>query len=262
MLFIGFLLVGAVAGLMAGLFGIGGGIIIVPALIFVLNLQGVSPSLVTHIAVGTSLATIILTSLSSVSGHYQKEGIDWSIVRLLVPGICLGAVLGVATVLHISDHLLQSLIGVFSIIGAWRLYRGEGQQTTHRLIGRKTLGVMGGAVGYVSVVFGIGGGIVIMPLLVRYGMIMKRAVGTAAACGLPIAIVGALFYMLLGYDNLLLPNFSTGFVYWPAFLSIVVVSVPCARLGAVMMHRLPADKLRSLFAFLLLLIGLKLILGS
>lgn len=262
MLVIEFLLIGAVAGLMAGLFGVGGGIIIVPALIFVLNFQGVSPSLVTHIAVGTSLATIIPTSLSSVSGHYQKGGIDGCIVRLLMPGICLGAVLGVMTAVRISGHWLQNLIGVFAIIVAWRLYRDGSQQTTRHLLGRKTLMVMSGAIGYVSVVFGIGGGMIIVPLLARYGMIMKRIVGTASACGLPIAIIGTLFNMLLGYGNSLLPNFSTGFVYWPAFLNIVVASVPCARLGAVMMHRLPTDKLRCLFAFLLLLIGLTLVCRS
>lgn len=259
---IGFLLTGIVAGLLAGLFGLGGGIIIVPALIFILSFQGISPDVVTHLAVGTSLATIIPTSLSSMSSHHQKGGIDWFTFRFLAPGICLGAVLGVVTAVRISGLVLQSVIGVFAILVAWHLYRGVRNQTTRRMPGHKRLMILGGAIGYVSAVFGIGGGTVTVPLLTRYGMAMKRAVGTASACGLPIAIIGALFNMLLGYAHPLLPAFSTGFVYWPAFLGIVAVSVPFARLGAVLMHRLPVDKLRYLFAFLLLLIGLKFIFGS
>ncbi|WP_211826331.1 sulfite exporter TauE/SafE family protein [Kistimonas asteriae] len=262
MFVIGFLLAGAVAGLLAGLFGVGGGIIIVPALIFVFHLQGVSPEVLTHMAVGTSLATIIPTSLSSIYSHNQKGGIDWKTFRYLVPGICLGAILGVATAVHISGSLLQTLIGLFALLVAWRIYRGARQQSKRSLPGPARLGVYGGGIGYVSAVFGIGGGTVTVPLLTRYGMAMKRAVGTSSACGLPIAVVGALFNMLLGYANPQLPVYSTGFVYWPAFVGIVLASVPCARLGAVIAHRLPADKLRYLFALLLLVIGLKFIIGS
>ncbi|GAA4652708.1 sulfite exporter TauE/SafE family protein [Kistimonas scapharcae] len=262
MFVIGFLLAGAVAGLLAGLFGVGGGIIIVPALIFVLHLQGVSPEVLTHMAVGTSLATIIPTSLSSIYSHNQKGGIDWKAFRYLVPGICLGAVLGVATAVRISGSLLQSLLGMFALLVAWRIYRGGRQQSTRSMPGPARLGAYGGGIGYVSAVFGIGGGTLTVPLLTRYGMAMKRAVGTSSVCGLPIAIVGALVNMLLGYANPNLPAYSTGFVYWPAFIGIVLASVPCARLGAVIAHRLPADKLRYLFALLLLVIGLKFIIGS
>ena len=262
MLIIGFLSAGMMAGFLAGLFGVGGGIIVVPVLIFAFHLQGVSPEVLTHMAVGTSLATIIPASMTSIYSHNQKKGIDWKVCCYLVPGICLGAVPGVTTAVHISGNLLQGLFGVIALLIAWRIYQGDYRQLTRNIPGPAQLGACGGGIGYISAILGIGGGILIVPLLTRYGMAMKRAAGVSSVCGLATSTVGTLVNMLLGHANLQLPAGSTGFVYWPAFFGIVLASVPCTRAGVAIAHRLPANQLHRLFALLLLVIGLKFIIWS
>ena len=259
-----YLLTGAAAGTLAGLFGVGGGLIIVPALVFVFPLQGIHPDIVTHLAVGTSLATIVPTSISSTLSHHSKQAVAWSIFPILMAGIVLGAWFGVMTAISISGGTLQALIGAGAILIGLRmlLAKHQEQDISHSDISRKLLGAGGVLIGYVSSIFGIGGGALAVPFLSKIGVKMKQAVGTSAAGGLPIAITGATANILLGEDIAGLPAYSTGLVYWPAFLGIVLMSVPFARIGAKLAHSLPALTLKRLFACLLFAVGLKLILGS
>jgi hypothetical protein len=255
-----YLALGAVAGTAAGLFGVGGGLIIVPTLIVTLQWQGVAAVVLTHLAVGTSLATIVVTSISSVQAHHRRGAVDWSIVRAMTPGIVLGSSLGAMTASYLSGPQLQLAFGGFVLVIAAQMGLGLNASPHRDLPGRGGLFGAGSVVGWIAALFGIGGGSLTVPFLSWCNVAMRRAVACSAACGLPIAVFGSLSYMWQGYGNSALPEWSTGFVYWPAFMGIVATSSLCARLGAGLAHRLPAALLRRIFALFLLLVGIKLIL--
>ncbi len=262
MLVLIYLALGALAGTVAGLFGVGGGLIIVPTLIYTLSWQGVDAGVVTHLAVGTSLATIVVTSLSSVRAHHKRGAVDWSIVAALTPGIALGAVLGAVTASYLSGPQLQLAFGVFVLVIAARLGLGLSTAGQRQLPGAPGLLAAGGVIGWISSLFGIGGGSLTVPFLSWCNVVMQRAVACSAACGLPIALFGSVSYIWQGWGTGALPAGSSGYVYWPAFLGIVLTSTVFARLGASLAHRLPALLLRRIFALFLLLVGSQLISGS
>ncbi|MFS1523114.1 sulfite exporter TauE/SafE family protein [Microbulbifer sp. 2304DJ12-6] len=259
-----YLLVGAVAGTIAGLFGVGGGLIIVPALVLVFTAMGISPEILTHMAVGTSLATIVITSISSVRTHHQKAAVDWRVFWVMTPGILLGSWVGGITAERLSGAWLQLFIGIFAIVMAVRmwlsgLHHGEVSEGSGTLPGPPVLMTAGGVIGWVSAIFGIGGGALTVPFLSRCRVNMQRAIATSAACGLPIAIAGALSFSVQGWDNTLLPGWSSGYIYWPAFFGIVLASTFFARFGAILAHRFPARLLKHGFAALLCVIGFRFI---
>ncbi|WP_207062300.1 sulfite exporter TauE/SafE family protein [Motiliproteus sp. SC1-56] len=262
MLFLSYLILGACAGLLAGLFGIGGGLIIVPVLVISFELQGMSPEVLTHVAVGTSLATIIVTSLSSIRSHHLKQAVSWNLFWPLAAGICLGAILGVKTAGRLSGPALQTAIGVFAVLIAIQMALGLRPKGAQRLPGRPALVGAGGVIGWASAIFGIGGGSLTVPYLSWKGVRMQEAVGTSAACGLPIALMGALANVEEGWGNPELMPWSLGYVYLPAFLGIVLASAYFARLGALLAHRLPATILRRIFALLLFSVGLRFLLAN
>jgi uncharacterized membrane protein YfcA len=257
-----YLALGACAGTMAGLFGVGGGLIIVPALIYAFGAQGLPADVTTHLAIGTSLATIVVTSLSSVRAHQLRGSVDWRLAGLMVAGIVLGSALGAHTAGLLSGPQLQLALGCFVLIMALQMGLGLQADSRRQLPGVPGLTLAGGVVGWVSALFGIGGGSLTVPFLSWCNVRMQRAVGTSAACGVPIAVVGAMGYMLEGWGRAGLPPGSTGFVYWPAFFGIVVSSTSFARVGARLAHRLPPARLKRFFALFLLVIGLRLAYGS
>ncbi|MDX5976719.1 sulfite exporter TauE/SafE family protein [Vreelandella alkaliphila] len=257
----GYLLLGAVAGTMAGLFGVGGGLIIVPALVFAFGLQGVAPEITMHLAVGTSLATIVVTGASSALGHFRKGSIHKPWFMALLPGLMLGAIGGVFIADNLSGTVLGTLFGVFVLLLATKMVFGLSPKPGSSPPGNVAMTIAGGVVGAISALFGIGGGTMTVPWLSRCGASMTQAVGTSAACGLPIAMVGALTFIVVGWGDPLLPQWATGFVMWPAFIGIVLTSVPFARLGVRLAHVLPATVLRFSFATLLAVVGLRFILA-
>lgn len=257
-----YLVLGACAGIIAGLFGVGGGLIIVPALLYAFSLQQFSPEVMTHMAVGTSLATIVITSLSSVRAHHLRGAVQWPTVAAMVPGIILGSWLGAVTAGLLSGPQLQLGLGCFVLLVAVQMGLGLSASPHRELPGHAGLAAVGSVVGWVSALFGIGGGSLTVPFLSWCNVQMQRAVATSAACGLPIAIVGAAGYMLEGRGQPELPAWSTGYVYWPAFVGIVITSTPFARVGAQLAHRLPAARLKRIFAVFLLVIGVRLAYGS
>ncbi len=256
-----YLLLGACAGLVAGLFGVGGGLIIVPVLVFSFELQGMSPEVLTHVAVGTSLATIIVTSISSILTHHHKGGVIWPLFWPLAAGICLGAILGVKTAGRLSGSSLQLVIGCFAIIIAMQLAFGLKPKPSRGVPGRPALSLAGGVIGWASAIFGIGGGSLTVPYLTFSNVQIQRAVGTSAACGLPIAIMGSLTNIEEGWNHPQLMDWSLGYVYLPAFFGIITTSAIFARFGARLAHWLPADTLRRIFALLLLLVGVRFLLS-
>lgn len=257
-----YLLLGAAAGLLAGLFGIGGGLIIVPILILTFTALGFPAETLVHLAVGTSLATIIPTSFSSTWSHHQKDGVSWYWFRLMAPGILLGALLGAWTASLLSGLVLQQVIGVFILLVAVKMALNLTPQAGAAEIKPPVMVTAGGVIGWASAIFGIGGGTLSVPFLTWCKAAMHQAVGTSAALGLPIALFGALGNLWTGWGHPNLPEGAWGYIYWPAFLGIVVMSVPMARLGAHLAHRLPEKLLKRLFALLLLLVGLRFLFAS
>jgi len=254
-----YLMVGSIAGLISGLFGLGGGAVIVPLLIFTFLARGMPAEITTHLAIGTSLATIAFTALSSIYTHHQKQAIRWDLVKTLVPGILLGAVLGGLLAISLGGVLLQFLFGGFLIIVALQLLIYQPKVGARSLPNNLGMGASGGFIGAVSALFGIGGGTLTVPLLTFFGIKIHQAVGTAAACGLPIALAATLAYSTATIDGVSMPQGSIGFVFLPALLGIIVASLPCARLGALLAHRVNAQKLRKGFAWVTMGLGLRFI---
>ena len=255
LLWLGYAGLGIVAGVLAGLFGVGGGTIIVPALLLAFSWQSVDPALHMHLAVGTSLASIVMTSVSSTWQHHQQAAVRWPLVWWLVPGLALGVWLGADIAAALSGAQLKRLFGVFALLVALQMGAGWQPAAVRALPGRWVLVCAGGVIGLVSAFFGIGGGALTVPFLVACRVRMQEAVATAAACGFPIALGGALAYVWQGWDVATLPVHSAGFVYGPAWLGIAVTSIPAARFGARLAHRWDPLKLKRAFALFLLLVG-------
>ncbi|KEF31213.1 MAG: sulfite exporter TauE/SafE family protein [Gammaproteobacteria bacterium] len=259
--FASYLALGALAGTVAGLFGIGGGLIIVPVLIFSFALQGVSPEVAAHVAVGTSLATIVFTSISSIRSHNARGAVRWELFRPMTVGIVVGAVLGAWSASLMSGQTLKLVIGVFAILVALKMITGANPKPGRDVPGGAGLTAAGGGIGWASAIFGIGGGTITVPYLSWCNVRMQEAVATSAACGLPIAIAGALGNMWTGWGHANLPEYSLGFIYLPALLGIILTSVPFAKVGAALAHRLDAIVLKRTFAIILIIVGLRFLLS-
>jgi uncharacterized membrane protein YfcA len=256
-----YLITGAVAGLLAGLLGIGGGLVIVPALAVLFRQQGFAGDTLMHFAIGTSLGTIVVTSVSSLLAHHRRGSVHWHAVQRLTPGIVLGALGGAWLARQISSPGLGVVFGVFEILVALQLLAGR-QPAPHRALpGAVGLGVAGAVIGAVSALLGIGGGTLTVPYLLWNRVDIRAAVGTAAACGLPIAVAGAAGFALGRAGGGDPGGLSTGFLYWPAAAGIVASSVLLAPLGAWLAHRLPRQALQRIFALVLLVIGFRMIAG-
>ena len=255
-----YLVLGMVAGLAAGLLGVGGGLIIVPTLIWVYSAKGFDGNIVAHLEVGTSLASIVATSISSVYAHHQRAAVLWPLVGYLLPGILIGAGLGAVVADSLPTLILQRVFGLFAITVAVCMLLKTPIEGAHELPGRLGLCLAGGIIGLISAIVGIGGGTMTVPFLNSCKVSMRQAVATSSACGLPIAMAGGIGFIVAGWSDSVLPAGSSGFVYWPALLGIVATSVLFAPLGARLAHNLPVFVLKRIFALLLLLIGGKMVL--
>lgn len=254
--FLLYLVLGAFAGVLAGLFGVGGGMIIVPVLVFSFTAQGFDPSVLTHLAVGTSLATIIFTSINAVREHHRKGAVRWAIFAWMTLGILLGAAIGAYTAKLIQGPMLQKIIGCFAILVSLQMALDFKPKASRDVPGKPGLTAAGVFIGWASAIFGIGGGSLTVPFLSWRSVPMQQAVATSSACGLPIAIASALSFMALGWNHEHLPPHSVGYVYLPALVGIALTSMFFARLGARLAHRLPPRLLKRLFALLLFAVGL------
>ncbi len=266
-----YLIAGAFAGILAGLFGIGGGMIIVPALIYIFKAQGIPEATLTHIGIGTSLATIIVTSISSLRAHNSRGAVNWNVWKRMAPGLVAGSLIGAGIASVIQGNSLQALIGIGAfLVGLKILFmknKALEENDLSKLPSPAVQTGLGGCIGIVSAIFGIGGGTLTVPILSYCGLKIKNAVGTSAACGLPIASAGAVGFFVFGQfidPNIkeTLPNGVLGFVHVYAFLCVSLASFFTARIGAKLAHKLPATTLKKAFAVLLLIVGVKLVLNS
>jgi len=254
--FLLYLVLGAAAGVLAGLFGVGGGIIIVPVLVLSFTAQGFDVAVLTHLAVGTSLATIVFTSINSVLEHHRKGAVRWPIFLWMTLGILAGAALGSLTAASIQGPLLQKIIGVFAILIAIQMGLDLRPKAQRAVPGKPGLVAAGGVIGWASALFGVGGGSLTVPFLPWHPVPMQQAVATSSATGLPIALSGALSFIVVGWSQPQLPEGAFGFVYLPALVGIALTSMFFARYGARLAHRLSPRLLKRLFALLLLSVGI------
>ena len=257
-----FLLLGIVAGLLAGLLGVGGGLIIVPVLAVLLPDLGVQHTLVMHVALGTSLATIVATSMASAWIHHRHKAVMWPVFWRLTPGIVIGAWLGAAVADQLASQLLQRVFGVFELLVAVQMFFSFGASAHRQLPGSVLTGLAGAVIGTVSAIVGIGGGTLTVPFLVWCNVTIRNAVASSAAVGLPIALAGSSGYILAGIGDSRLPQWSSGYVYWPAFVAIISTSLLFAPVGARLAHRVPMSALRKGFALLLLALGVRMLISA
>jgi uncharacterized membrane protein YfcA len=256
-----YLVTGVVAGLLAGLFGVGGGMIMVPALALVLPAQGVAPAITMQVAIATSLAVISATSISSMHRHHQLQGVLWPVFRAMAPGLAVGAVAGAFAADQLPSRALAQIVGAGALLTAVQMWLDIRPKAHTPLPGRTGLSLAGGIIGALSSLIGIGGGSLTVPFLSWCSVQIRQAVGTAAACGVPIAWAGTIGFIVAGWGEAGRPPWSLGYVSLVAFAGIALASVPAARLGASLAHRLSPRMLKRSFAVLLTVIGLRMLLG-
>ena len=245
---------GGVVGVLAGLLGIGGGMLIVPFMILALETQAYPGDLLIKIAIATALSTMMFTSLSSVRAHHGRGGVRWDLVSGLAPGIVLGTLLGAQLVPYAQARWLELFFGLFIGWNAYRMVRPAARTVAVQpaLPGRPALAGVGGLIGVASALLGAGGGFLTIPYLTRHGVAVAKAVGTSAACGVPIAFAGAIGYAFSGRSLTAgLPDPMLGLIHLPALAAISAASILTAPVGVRLAHTLPVATVRRLFVVLL-----------
>lgn len=251
-----YLLSGLVAGFLAGLLGIGGGLVLVPVLVLLFDLQGFPEPTIMPLALGTSLATIVFTSVSSMLAHHAKGAVDWGTLKRMTPGIAAGALASTALAAHLSPWALKLIFVVYAGLAATQLVFNVQPPASRQLPGAGGLSAAGGVVGAISVLAGVGGAVTSIPFLMWCNVPARVAIGTASAIGLPVAIAGSLGYVCNGLAADL-PPASLGFIHLPALAVIVIATVLAAPGGAQASHRLPVPILRKALAGVLYAVALR-----
>ncbi len=252
------LLTGVAGGVIAGLLGVGGGIVVVPVLEAALAVYGVDPAVRMHIAVGTSLATIVPTSISSALAHARKKSIDAGIARAWSPYILVGAVGGVVLSAFVSGRVLSGIFAVIAFLLAINMIVRFGEKSLARDVpGHAAIALLPFGIGGVSTLMGIGGGSMTVPALTVFNRPIHVAVGTSALFGFVIAVPAAVGYVVTGWGNALLPAGSLGYVNLIGFALITPASVLCAPWGARLAHATPRARLSVIFGLFLLAASLR-----
>ncbi|MCK5768733.1 sulfite exporter TauE/SafE family protein [Algiphilus sp.] len=254
-------LVGVATGLIAGLLGVGGGILMVPILAGLFGLQGLAPEHTMHLAVATSLSVIIFTAASSARSHHAHGAVLWPVVRRMVPGLIAGAIVGALLADAASSTMLSRAFGIAGLLVAVQMFLNRQPPPTRSLPGTPGLLGISTVFGAVSALIGIGGGSLTVPYLVWCNTPPARAVGTSSVFGVPIAAFATAGYVASGWHNPALPDWTAGYVYLPALLGVGLVSVLFAPLGARLAHGMPAATLKRCFAVFLALVGLRMLVG-
>lgn len=262
--FIFFSLSGALAGFLSGLLGIGGGVIVVPILAWIfVAFSSVPHSATMHVAAGTSLAAMIITSLAASFSHHQRGNVDWLTWRKLLPSTIVGVVFGVLLASTLETRALSIIFACVLILIALQIFFFS-KQKENELIEHPhwfIFNLAGLLVGACSGLLGIGGGALLIPFLLHYHFPMNKTAGTSAACIVPLSILGTLMFMITGQFHEAAPiPYSTGFIYWPAFIGVAIGSVLFVHLGTWVGARANKKLLKRIFSCLLVLIALQLIL--
>lgn len=259
-LFLFSLLLGAVAGILSGLFGLGGGVIIVPILSGLFSTHQFQSETVMIMAVATSLATIIPTSISSIISHHRLHNVLWEKVYRLAPSILVGAVLGAMVAHYIEGDLLRIIFIAYLLYVGFHMAIDSGSSSKKNNDTPLRDSIVGVGIGGLSSLLGMGGGSLTVPYLASQNVPMKNAVAISGACGLPIAISGTLVYAIIGWDKPMLPEWSLGYIYLPSLLGIILCSTLTAPIGAKLTTRLPAKQVKRYFSIVIFLIAIKMML--
>jgi uncharacterized membrane protein YfcA len=247
-----YFVIGALSGFFAGLLGIGGGIILVPALTLLFAARGLPLEHILHVALGTSMATILFTATASLGTHHRRGAVLWPVVGGITPGILAGTALGTGIAALTDTNTLAVLFSVLVIYVTVQMLLEVKPEPSRRLPGFLGLFGAGTGIGVVATLTATGGGVFSVPFLTWCNVRLHQAIGTSAAIGFPIAIGGTLGYVVSGWSTGL--PLALGYVYLPALACLVVTGMPAAQLGARTAHKLPVRALRRIFAGLLLLL--------
>jgi uncharacterized membrane protein YfcA len=244
-------LLGTCTGFLAGLLGIGGGMLMVPFLTFILSSKGFPQDYTVKMAVATSLATICFTSLSSVRAHHQRGAVLWNVARLLAPGILVGSLFGAQIAVALPGKVLSVLFALFVGFSATQMFLDRKPKPTRTLPKGPGMFAMGGLIGMLSSVVGAGGAFISVPFMTWCNVKIHNAVGTSSALGFPIALAGTLGYAWAGFGLPQMPPGSVGYIYLPALVIISIASMAMAPLGARTAHRMDIRPLKKVFATVL-----------
>ncbi|KII77439.1 sulfite exporter TauE/SafE family protein [Vibrio renipiscarius] len=249
------LLLGSFVGVMAGLLGIGGGLIVVPALLILLPQAGIDAAITMNIALATSLATIIVTSGSSALNHLKLGNVDMFVIKWLMPGVVIGGFIGANLAEWIPSHYLPKVFGIIVLCLALQMLLSMKSTTQRNMPSSQVTTFYGSLIGLVSSLAGIGGGSLSVPFLNRHGVEMRKAVGSSSVCGCVLAISGMIGFVLNGYSAENLPAYSIGYVYLPALAAIASTSMLTTRIGARLATSLPTAVLKKIFAVFLMFVA-------
>lgn len=259
--FAGFLLLGAVAGFLAGLFGIGGGMIIVPTLVYLLPKLGVPDHLLMSISLGTSFSTIVFTTFSAAQRHNKLGNVEWSVVRFFVPALMIAVFVSGLVVSDLPKNVMMKIFAAMVLYMAVKMFlalKPKAQET--KPLTTQSMIIAGGIIGVLSSLAGIAGGAFIVPFLNGRGIELKKAIGTSSLCGCLLGLAATISFIIGGFNVPNLPEYSVGYVYLPALLGIATTSIFTSKLGASAANVLPVPILKRAFAVMLMLIALNMFL--
>ena len=245
------LLLGAFAGFLAGLLGVGGGMLMVPFMTFVLTSKGMPTQYVVKMAIATSLATICFTSMSSVRSHHRRGAVRWDVVMLLAPGIVAGSLIGAQVAKALPTQILALLFAAFVGFSATQMLLDRKPKPSRQMPGPQGTFAAGGVIGLLSALVGAGGAFVSVPFMTWCNVPIHNAVATSAALGFPIALAGTVGYIVAGWSLPDMPGGAIGFIYLPALVTIAAASVLTEPFVARLAHQLDRSQLRGVFAVLL-----------
>jgi uncharacterized membrane protein YfcA len=254
-----YLALGAFVGFFAGLLGIGGGMTMVPMLVFFFTAQNFPEEHLLQVALATAMATILFTSIASLRTHHLHNAVNWPAVRGMAPGVVVGALLGTVIAGKLPTQWLAIFFAIFVYYAATQMVLNIKPKPSRQLPGRPAMAVVGALIGGISSLVAAGGAVLTVPFLAMCNIGLREAIGTSAAVGFPIAVAATLGYVLSGLTEKGLPTYTLGFVYLPALAWLVVGTVLTAPLGARTTHRTPVGTLRGIFAVLLLILATRML---
>ncbi len=257
-----FLALGSFVGVVSGLFGIGGGGIIVPVLTAIfLSHNTISQENVVHLALGTSMAIIIITSISSIKAQQKKKAIIWDVVKMMVPGILIGTFLATFVASKLDSFILSIIFSLFMFYSAVTMFFGKKPKPENKVFTAKTHILSGGLIGALSSLVSIGGGIMSVPYLLLQNIDIKKAIATSSAIGLPIAISGTLGYIINGWEYSSIENYTLGFVSIPALICVATASFLTAPIGVMLVHKINVNLMKKLFSILPFALSIKMMIS-
>jgi len=252
-------LLGIFGGFVAGLFGVGGGLTLVPFLYMLFTAQHFPPEHVMHLALGSAMATIVFTSISSMRAHHAHGAVRWDVVRHLAPALVLGTFGGSLVAGRVPTGPMTAIFVVIVYYASLQMMLDFKPKAHRQLPGPLGLFAAGGAIGVVSSMVAAGGGFLSIPFMLFCNVAIHAAVGTSSALGFPIAVAGAIGYIVAGWNEASLVPYAFGYIYLPAFVGIVLMSIMMAPVGARLAHRLPVKKLKRAFGAFLALLASKML---